>query len=112
MIGINIVNHWKCRKCGSMNVERKSAKRFEAEAILHEAEDRYFWLVGKDNKRKFKENMKILTKRNMGLVLATLCSAIIGSMVQVVATNPNIRLYIFIGAIIGVIVGTITYERG
>ena len=37
-----MVNHWKCRKCGGMNVERKSAKRFEAEATLYEDEQGKF----------------------------------------------------------------------
>ncbi len=56
--------------------------------------------------------MKILTKRNMGLIVATFSSAIIGSMVQVVTQDPNTRLLIFIGAMVGVLVGTITYEKG
>jgi len=30
-----MVNHWKCAKCGSMNVERKQFKRFEASATLY-----------------------------------------------------------------------------
>ena len=55
--------------------------------------------------------MKILTNKNAGLVLATLGSAVIGSMVQVVATDPNTRLKVFIVAIIAVIVGTAIYEK-
>ncbi|MDO8517272.1 MAG: hypothetical protein Q7S33_04045 [Nanoarchaeota archaeon] len=39
-----MVNHWKCPKCGSMNVERKFYKKFEASATLY-----------KDEQGKFKE---------------------------------------------------------
>jgi len=31
-------NHWKCKKCGSMNVERKQYTKFEASATLYEDE--------------------------------------------------------------------------
>ncbi len=31
-----MANHWKCKKCESMNVERKYAKKFEASATLYE----------------------------------------------------------------------------
>ena len=30
-----MVNHWKCVKCGSMNVEIKSPKKVEVEAVLY-----------------------------------------------------------------------------
>ena len=33
-----MANHWKCKKCGSMNVERKRYKRFEASATLYKDE--------------------------------------------------------------------------
>jgi predicted nucleic-acid-binding Zn-ribbon protein len=34
-----MANHWKCIKCGSMNVERKQYKRFEAESTLYKSEE-------------------------------------------------------------------------
>ena len=37
-----MANHWKCVKCGSMNVERKPYKRFEASATLYEDEQGKF----------------------------------------------------------------------
>jgi len=37
-----MANHWKCGKCGSMNVERKQFKRFEASATLYEDEQGKF----------------------------------------------------------------------
>ena len=34
-----MVNHWKCKKCGSMNIERKFFKKFEASATLYQDEE-------------------------------------------------------------------------
>lgn len=53
----------------------------------------------------------LLSDKNLGLIVAVVSSAILGSMFEIVTTNPTIRMYIFIGAIIGLVVGTNVYER-
>ncbi|MEK6859947.1 MAG: hypothetical protein AABX54_03965 [Nanoarchaeota archaeon] len=55
--------------------------------------------------------MKLLNKKNAGIVVVALSSAILGSLVTVVATDPNIRLIILIFALIGIVVGTIASEK-
>jgi len=35
-------SHWKCKKCGSMNVERKPFQKFEASATLYKDEQGKF----------------------------------------------------------------------
>jgi len=67
--------------------------------------------IYKKNSSENKIKMKIFTNKNAGLILATLGSAVIGSMIQIVTNDTKIRLWIFIGAIIAVIIGTAFYEK-
>ena len=54
----------------------------------------------------------LLSDKNAGLILATMGSAIVGSMVQVISTDQRVRITMLVVAMIMIIWGTRLYEKG